>query len=230
MLDCTYEEADTRVIVHWLHALEYGQSKIEIRTVDTDIVVLLIGQFFYVQDKYPLVDIWVAFGVGKHFQNIHVNSVCGKLGKELSQSFPAFHAFSSCDTTSSFCGKGKKTALQTWRSFPEATEAFLYMQQNPFVAIDHSSPHFQTLERLTVLILSDQLDDTKNNTMEGICEALADELKEVQQIHLKIQLKKRKQQQQGRHQPKANQVQNQSAERRWREQLNRQLCQTSIKE
>ncbi|XP_078355088.1 coiled-coil domain-containing protein 172-like isoform X1 [Oculina patagonica] len=78
--------------------------------------------------------------------------------------------------------------------------------------------------------LSDQLDDTKNNTMEGICEALADELKEVQQIHLKIQLKKRKQQQQGRHQPKANQVQNQSAERRWREQLNRQLCQTSIKE
>ncbi len=42
--------------------------------------------------------------------------------------------------------------------------------------------------------------------MEGICEALADELKEVQQIHLKIQLKKRKQQQQGRHQPKANQV------------------------
>ena len=152
MFDCTHEEADTRVIVHLLHALENGQSRVEIRTVDTDVVVLLIGKFFDVQAKYPLVDIGVAFGVGKHFQYIHVNSVCGKLGKDQSESFPAFHAFSGCDTTSSFCGKGKKSALQTWRSFPEATEAFLHMQQNPFVAVNYSSPHFKTLERLTVLM------------------------------------------------------------------------------
>ena len=87
MFDCTHEEADTRVIVHLLHALENGQSRVEIRTVDTDVVVLLIGKFFDVQAKYPLVDIWVAFGVGKHFQYIHVNSVCGKLGKDQPESF-----------------------------------------------------------------------------------------------------------------------------------------------
>lgn len=46
----------------------------------------------------------------------------------------------------------------------------------------------------------------KNSAMEGICEALAEELKEVQQIHLRVELEKRKQQQRGRYQPNANQV------------------------
>ena len=152
MLDCTHGEADTRVIVHLLHALENERNKIEVRTVETDIVVLLIGQFFEMQARYPQVDIWVAFGVGKNFQYIHVNSICWKLGKEKSQSLPVFHAFSGCDTTSSFCGKGKRTALQAWKSYPEATEAFLYIQRNPFATISCSSPCFQKLERLTVLM------------------------------------------------------------------------------
>ena len=35
---CTHEEADTRVIIHLLHAASTGCKKIVIRTVDTDIL------------------------------------------------------------------------------------------------------------------------------------------------------------------------------------------------
>lgn len=44
--------------------------------------------------------------------------------------------------------------------------------------------------------LANELEVMKDNTMEGICEALTDELNELQQIHLKNRLLKQKQQQQ----------------------------------
>ena len=34
-LECSHEEADTRIVVHIVHALQQGIKKIEIRTVDT---------------------------------------------------------------------------------------------------------------------------------------------------------------------------------------------------
>ena len=44
-----------------------------------------------------------------------------------------FHAFTGCDTISSFAGRGKKTAWNTWNIFPEVTAAFedlLHMQES----------------------------------------------------------------------------------------------------
>ena len=34
-----------------------------------------------------------------------------------------FHAFTGCDTVSAFAGRGQKTAWETWKSFPEVTDA-----------------------------------------------------------------------------------------------------------
>ena len=42
MSDCTHEEADTRIVGHIRHALLEGAKKILVRTVDTDILVILI--------------------------------------------------------------------------------------------------------------------------------------------------------------------------------------------
>ena len=110
-MECTHEEADTRVMVHLLHAIENGSASVEVRTVDTDIVVLLIGHFFNLHENHLNIDLWVAFGVGKNFQYIHSNSICNDLGREQSRALPIFHAFSGCDTTSPFCGKGKKSVM-----------------------------------------------------------------------------------------------------------------------
>ena len=43
MLPCNHEEADTRIIIHLLDALEHGYSTCLVHTVDTDVVIILIG-------------------------------------------------------------------------------------------------------------------------------------------------------------------------------------------
>ncbi len=40
-----------------------GFNSVLIRTVDTDVIVVLIGEFHAIEDIYPAVDIWVAFGI-----------------------------------------------------------------------------------------------------------------------------------------------------------------------
>lgn len=123
-----------------------------VRTVDTDVVVILIGQFYSLCEHNPSADIWVAFGVGKQFRYYHINGICEQLGRDKSTSLPAFHAFTGCDTTSSFFGKSKKSAWATWISYPEATEAFLYLAAHPYEPTDCASQHFLTLERFTVVL------------------------------------------------------------------------------
>lgn len=83
--------------------------------------------------------------------------------------------------------------------------------------------------------LTNELEAMKDNTMEGICEALTDELNELQQqIHLKNQLLKQKQQQQQQGKRRTiqhNQIPSwttvQDKGRTWRKQLNKKMCQDS---
>lgn len=68
MSSCNHEEADTRLVVHILHALEQGLKRIEVRTVDTDVIVILVGASVALTRTQPLVNIWIAFGMGKDFK------------------------------------------------------------------------------------------------------------------------------------------------------------------
>ncbi len=60
-----HEEADARMCIHIQDAMQKGAKKILLRTVDTDVIVILAGNFFFLQSTYPDFDIWVAFGTGK---------------------------------------------------------------------------------------------------------------------------------------------------------------------
>ena len=42
---CTHKEADTRIVIHIFHALAEGVKTIQVRTVNTDILVILISEF-----------------------------------------------------------------------------------------------------------------------------------------------------------------------------------------
>lgn len=149
---CNHEEADTRILVHVLNALEMGARSISVRTVDTDVVVILVGHFFDMHRAHGPFDVWVAFGMGKHYRCLYINAICNHLGEPRSSALPAFHAFTGCDTTSSFLGRGKKTAWEAWKSFPDVTNAFLQIRANPFQPIDVMSSQFSILERFTVVI------------------------------------------------------------------------------
>ena len=85
MGQCNHEEADTCIVVHVHHALERGAESVLVRTVDTNVVVILVR-------------VWK----GRHFSVININRICSSLGESKSRAPPAFHAFNGCDCTLQF--------------------------------------------------------------------------------------------------------------------------------
>ena len=86
------EETDTRMCLHVWYALEKGSRIIQVRTVDTDVVVILIGVCGELLTMFPTAQIWVSFGMGDNFQQIHINTVCLNLGDFKAHALPGFHA------------------------------------------------------------------------------------------------------------------------------------------
>ena len=130
--DCNHEEADTRLLLHAAHAAVVGHSSICIRTVDTDVVVLAVTFFFTIHCE----QLWIAFGVGKHFRHIAVHEVANALGQNISEALPFFHAVTGCDTVSAFAGRGKKYAWETFNLYPESVNAFQSLSSMPTTLSD----------------------------------------------------------------------------------------------
>jgi hypothetical protein len=106
---CLQEEADTRLLLHAADAVQKGCKKVTIPTVDTDVVVLAVASF----SKIAPDELWVSFGVGSSFRYIAVHEMVSTMNPSECLTLPVFHAFTGCDTVSTFAGRGKKTAWQT---------------------------------------------------------------------------------------------------------------------
>ena len=87
-----------------MDAIEKGYRQIMLRTVDTDVVVLAVSTVVLLENT----QLWIAFGTGKHLRYIPAHQIATSLGVEKARALPMFHAFTGCDTVSSFAGKGKK--------------------------------------------------------------------------------------------------------------------------
>ena len=61
---CTHKEADTWMLLHAADAVEQGDWKILLRTVDTDVLVLAVSVFHDLSSMRPEehLEMWVAFG------------------------------------------------------------------------------------------------------------------------------------------------------------------------
>ena len=93
-----HEETDTRMCVHIKDSLEKGARVISVRTVDTDVIIIIAAIFHQLRSTYPGVEIWVAFGVGKHFRYLHINKICQNLGASLCQPFTRNTSLKSTET------------------------------------------------------------------------------------------------------------------------------------
>ena len=143
---CTHEEADTRLILHASDCARQGLDNIILRTVDTDVVVLAISYF----SRLKISRLWIAFGVGKQYRYIPIHDIVRALGEEKSQVLHVFHAFTGCDQTSGFLGRGKSAAWTTWMSYGEATTAFMALSKMPTMQdVLNAMP---VLERFVVLL------------------------------------------------------------------------------
>ncbi|KAK3886602.1 hypothetical protein Pcinc_009283 [Petrolisthes cinctipes] len=96
----TMRRQDTKISLHVHDTLRKGATSILVGTVDTDVVVILVGVFYCLVNRYPDLDLWVGFNAGRHFWYYHINSVYLELGKNNCQTLPFFQAFTGCDVTS----------------------------------------------------------------------------------------------------------------------------------
>ena len=144
---CNHEEADTRLILHIAHAARQGCKNIQIRTVDTDVVVLALAYF----QKLGITRLWIAFGNGKHYRILAIHDIAQSLGQQMCEGMPFFHAFTGCDTVSSFSGRGKPTAFSLWKTFNEVTPIFGNLSKMPMCVSDEE---YKVLQRFVVLLYS----------------------------------------------------------------------------
>ena len=91
---CTQEDADSRIMIHLKDIVMEGNSKVSIRTVDTDVVVLAIKAV----ECLGITELWVA-----------TNEIGNALGPQQCMALPMFHAFTGCDTMSYFWRKEKNS-------------------------------------------------------------------------------------------------------------------------
>jgi len=138
------------MLVHLIDSLDHGFTRIQVRTVDSDVVVIQIGQFHKLLSRCPDLVLWVAFGMGKNFTYYKVNDICSELGYCASRCLPIFHSLTGCDTTSAFVGIGKKTAYKVWMDFEEVNDAFMFISDHPFCNLHTNEAPFKLIEQYIV--------------------------------------------------------------------------------
>ena len=138
---CSHEEADTRIFVHARHAAIEGYKSLMIEANDMDIVVIAISLMPSLAAT-GLEKMWVAFGKGEHRRWIPIHEPVSAIGPEKTSGMLFFHAFTGCDV-SSFNGKGKTTAWQTWNVCNEASR-YLLLNEAKTETILFTTPNHRT--------------------------------------------------------------------------------------
>ena len=120
---CNHEEADTRIFTHVANLVSNGRTKLVIKTVDTDVMVLAIAAFARLQSN-GLHQMWLEFGTGKHKRLIAIHIIYAQLGTDKALAMPFFHALTGCDQVSFFSGVTKSSAWKVWNVYSEITRTF----------------------------------------------------------------------------------------------------------
>ena len=144
-LSCSHEEADTRLLFHVKHLFDKGFRTFMIQATDTDVVVISVAMCSILPDC----EIWVVFGHGKRLRYMPCHTFNSILGTNAPWDLLFFHAFTGCDTVSSFYGIGKKTAWNLLKTMPDMFTLFAKLSTTPDTI---SSDQMQQLERYVVLL------------------------------------------------------------------------------
>ena len=108
-LPSTHEEADTRVILHAMHA---QKDNVIVYARDTDVLLLLLAH----SPKITCSNIWMMAGTAKKRQCIPIRDVVDSLPCGCLNNILAFHSITGCDTISFISGNTKKTVWLTFNN------------------------------------------------------------------------------------------------------------------
>lgn len=116
-LNSSQEEADTRILLHAAHCAKSGCQAVVIVSDDTDVFVLCIA--FSSRIYCP---IYIKSGTKARTTYTDIQNMAKMLGNEKCEALLGLHAFTGCDTVSSFAGKGKISALNLLHKHPQHIE------------------------------------------------------------------------------------------------------------
>ena len=172
MPECNHEEADTRIVVHALHAIQADQAKsVLVRTVDTDVIVILIRNVPSFQGNPA----WLGL-VGGTWNRTEFLIY-------LRQHYLCWSRWSAIEILTrvpradwlwydpTFYGKDKKSAWHAWELYPGITPTFEFLANNPFHQLSVDSDHFKRIERFTVILFNNlsPLESINKARMELFC-------------------------------------------------------------
>ena len=113
-ISSTAQEANQKIIRQALYCIKVGYSFIEIESIDTDLLILLLAYI-----AMELVSDNDSFNL--YFQLVTPNptwcnilSLVEHLTIDVCKASLYFYALTGCDTVSSFSGKGKYTFFDAW--------------------------------------------------------------------------------------------------------------------
>ena len=102
---CIHEEADTSIVTPVADCVAQGYRKVTIRTVDTDVVVLVVSVVIPLDiSKLPN-----TFDTWKTFMYIRAHNIASNIGLCKDAALPLFHSLTVCDIVSFIAGRGTKT-------------------------------------------------------------------------------------------------------------------------
>ena len=144
----TREEADTKIILHRLHvaADSPAESTITVRSPDTDVYILFL---WFGQDIQQTV--LFNTGVANKWRLINVKRVILDIGCTTCSWLPAAHAYSGCDTASTFVSSRKIAHLKLLGQHPE----FVHTSTELGTLEQLPEPVFHELERFTCILYGD---------------------------------------------------------------------------
>ena len=129
---CKSEEADQKLVRHMIQCVSTGTKQVVVRTVDTDVLLLLLA-FRHHVGHYEC-NVYAYFGTGKSKCYYDINAIALRLGEDTCRALPFFHAFSGCDCVSSFFNQGKCKLWDRWQDYEDnitLTHVFSELSSRP---------------------------------------------------------------------------------------------------
>ena len=145
---CDAEEADQKLVRLMIQCVRANYKLITIRTVDTDVLLLTMSNRHHAGNFGCYVQ--VMFVTGNTTKMYDINAIAMQLVEDVCKGIPFFHAFSGCDSVSSFFNVGKCKIWDRWDEFEDQeslTKTFGELSSTPETI---TSEQLQIIEKFVV--------------------------------------------------------------------------------
>ena len=147
--NCMTEEVDQRLVRHVYNCIRNGILSVVVSTNDTDVVMLLIANLPRMITINSHVILYCSFGPPDNKRIYNIIELAEEIGYEKCRCFSFFHAFTGCDTVSSFFRHGKAVFLNCWLK-SENKDLPVIFQQLSNTPVDVNDAQLNVLDKFVM--------------------------------------------------------------------------------